>query len=126
VKSKSKRSTVAPGQAGHGGNGKSGPPETWVNQAVEVWAKYQGTVSHGKAGGLLKPLVGQHGEAETLRRLRIFAAGDKARFGLAHFVEHFQAFRDEPDSVVTRDGVRIPLIGEYNIPPEYRYREPAE
>jgi hypothetical protein len=91
-------------------NGKQ--PETWVQQAVVIWGKHQGAITHGKIGKLLKPLLATYPESEVLRRFRIFAEGEKARFGVAHFTEHFAAFEREPDFFIGPDGSRIPYIAE--------------
>jgi len=96
---------------------KNGHPETWVQQAVAIWAEHQGTIGYGKAGKLLKPLVSQHGESEVLHRFKVFAAGEQARFGVPYFSEHYAAFAKEDDWVVTKDGYRIPLVPD---PVEYR------
>jgi len=101
-----------------GGNGKldgEHPPEkqpTWVQQAVEIWAKYQGVITHGKAGKLLKPLLASHTEAELIDALKTFASGEKAKYGLAYFVEHFAECAKESNWFTMPDGTKIRLIDD--------------
>ena len=44
----------------------------WVNEAVEIYAKHIGVVSHGKAGKLLKPVVDKRGWTEVRDVLQCF------------------------------------------------------
>lgn len=71
----------------------SSPPRGgWVGEAVAIWRAYQGEMKPGRLGASLKPVVDTHGEAEALRRFRIFANGKDGKFGPDYFATRFHSY----------------------------------
>jgi hypothetical protein len=65
----------------------------WTDRVVALHLEMTGgVITHGKAGGILKPLVDVHGFDAVEPALRAFYASQKRQYGLTYFAEHYCDF----------------------------------